>query len=213
MARRSDHSREELAALVVAAAGKATAEEGWRSATMRRIASEIGYAPGSIYNAVGDLDQVILRVNAATLDDLARSLTAAIGAMKSPKGSLDTALTITDAYMDYVAENANLWTAVLEHPPENPETTPEWYAEPRARLIEIVGDALAPLYPNDKARWRAVIALWAALQGVASLAEGGNLAFAVTDLDAHDIARSIVRRYLTGNESARKTGRSARKKG
>ena len=41
-----------------------------------------------------------------------------------------------------------------------------------------------------------MLALWAALQGVASLAAGGNLAFAGAD-DPRAIARSIVRRYLS----------------
>jgi AcrR family transcriptional regulator len=210
MARRSDHSREELAALVIAAARKVTAEEGWRAVTMRRIAGEIGYAPGSIYNAVGDLDEVLLQVNVRTLDGLAQALEAAIAASASKGDVTGTALTTTDTYMRYVAANMNLWTAVLERPPSGTQATPNRYAESRTRLIEIVAGVLAPLFPNAKARRRAVVALWAALQGIASLAAGGNLAFAAADVDPQDIARSIVLRYLTGTEEKRKSGRVSR---
>ncbi len=50
MARRADHTREELAGLVVGAAEDLARREGLRGVAMRRIATEIGYAPGSIYS-------------------------------------------------------------------------------------------------------------------------------------------------------------------
>ena len=202
MARRSDHSRAELSDLVIAAARSITAAEGWRSVTMRAIAARIGYAPGSIYNAVGDLDAVLLRVNAGTLVELGAQLEAAVGRSGADADLTRRALAIADGYMRYVTENARLWASVIERVPAADRPVPDWYAAPRARLIEIVAAVIAPLYSQAKARRRAVLALWAALQGVASLAVGGNLAFAAADFDARDIARSIVLRYLTGQEPA-----------
>jgi AcrR family transcriptional regulator len=199
MARRSDHSRDELAGLVIDAARAITAAEGWRGVTMRAIGTRIGYAPGSIYNAVGDLDAVLLRVNARTLAALGERLDSVARRGGPDATVLARAVAIADAYMKFVTENAQLWASVLERVPAT-EAVPEWYAAPRARLVEIVAEAIAPLYPNAKARRRAVVALWAALHGVAALAVGGNLAFAATNLDPRDIARSIVLRYLTGAE-------------
>ena len=91
MARRADHTREELANLVVSAAEKLARKEGLRGVAMRRIAAEIGYAPGSIYNAVGDLDRVILRVNARTLERLRAHLARAVDPARAP---LDNALAV-----------------------------------------------------------------------------------------------------------------------
>jgi AcrR family transcriptional regulator len=204
MARRSDHSREELSELVIQAARVITAHEGWQAVTMRAIAGRIGYAPGSIYNAVGDLDAVLLRVNAATLDELAVRLETALRGFRPDSGITARALAIADGYMQFVAKNVQLWASVLERVPSADDAVPEWYATPRTRLIETVSAAIAPLYPNAKARRRAVVALWAALQGVAALAIGGNLAFAADEIDPRDIARSIVLRYLTGKETAEK---------
>jgi AcrR family transcriptional regulator len=204
MARRSDHSREELSELVIQAARSIAASEGWPAVTMRAIAGRIGYAPGSIYNAVGDLDAVLLRVNAATLEELASQLEAALGKFGPEADITARALAIADGYMKFIAKNARLWASVLERVPSADDPVPDWYAAPRARLIETVSAAIAPLYPQAKARRRAVVALWAALQGVAALATGGNLAFAAGEIEPRDIARSLVLRYLTGKETAEK---------
>ena len=196
MARRSDHSREELAAMVVQGARAIARTEGWQAVSMRGIATRIGYAPGSIYNAVGDIDLVLLRVNAETLGELGADLETVLA--KTGPG-LEGALALADAYIGYVTKHARLWAALMERPP--PVPAPDWYAIARARLVEIVGAAIAPLFPDAHARRLAVLALWAALQGVASLTLGGNLAFAGEGLNARRLARSIVRRYLTAPEA------------
>ena len=195
MARRSDHSRDELAAMVIGGARAIAQEEGWRAVSMRGIAARIGYAPGSIYNAVGDIDAVLLRINA---DTLARLIAAFDAAVARVGPGFDGALAVADTYVSFVTAHAKLWAALIERPP--PVPAPEWYAAPRARLVEIVAQVIAPAFPDPTQRRRAVLALWASLQGVASLAVGGNLAFAGADIDPRDIARSVVRRYLSGRD-------------
>ena len=69
---RGEHNRDEFLALVTKAAENLVRQEGLRGLGMRRLASTIGYAPNSIYNAVGDLDAVMMRVNARTLGTSAR---------------------------------------------------------------------------------------------------------------------------------------------
>jgi AcrR family transcriptional regulator len=200
MARRSDHTRDELAALVVEAARAIVAAEGTQGVTMRRIAAEIGYSPGSIYNAVGDLEAVMRRMNAATLEGLVECLEKVISNLGTSATTIETAQSIAAAYVDYVIHNGRLWAALLERPPQPGEPVLDCYAVPRARLIEIVAASIAPLFPDGAVRQRAVVALWAALQGVASLAIGGNFQFIPIELNAADVARSIVSRYLTGSE-------------
>ncbi len=200
MARRSDHSREELAILVIDAAREITAKQGWRDATMRKIAERIGYAPGSIYNAVGDIDEVLLRVNAATLEGLSDRLAAVLERDGGQSDAAKLALVMADEYIAYATAHARLWAALLEHPPASDKAAPEWYLRARNGLFDLVASAIEPLFPDRSARARAVVALWASLQGVASLAIGGNLALAAGEFKPQDIARSIVARYLTGRE-------------
>ena len=194
MARRSDHSRDQLAAMVIAAARDIAIAEGSAGVTMRKIAARIGYAAGSIYNAVGDQEAVLRRVNAETLEGLVVRLSDLAG-----EDPMARALCIADRYVDYVSENPGLWAILLERPPLPGEPVPDYYAAPRGRLIEIVAETIGPFFADRVSLRRAVIALWSALQGVAALAIGGNFQFIGEGEDARGIARSIVRRYLTGN--------------
>ena len=198
MARRSDHSRDELAALVLESARKIVIEEGAEAVTMRKMGAMIGYAPGSIYNAVGDLDAVLREVNALTLKDMAGQLDESLAGQKP--GTMECALAIAETYIEFVTRNPRLWTALLARPPQPGEPVPDSYTVPRARLIEIVATAIGPLFADERAKQKAVVALWAALQGAASLAIGGNYQFIASDLAPKEIARSIVLRYLTGTE-------------
>jgi AcrR family transcriptional regulator len=200
MARRSDHSRPELAGLVLAAARDIVAGGGAASLTMRGIAARIGYAPGSIYNAVGDLEAVLLRVNAGTLDRLAERLAAALAAGGGDAHAAGVRL--AETYMAFVAEQPLLWAAVLETGPAAGAALPEWYVASRQRPLAVVGEALRPLFPAAEDRQRAVVTLWAALQGLSGLAAGGNLAFAAPPAEVPAMARSLVRRFLTGRDSA-----------
>lgn len=198
MGRRSDHTREELASLVLNAAKALVAQGGRGAVTARAIAGRIGYAPGSIYNAVGDLRMVILRVNADTLDRLAETLTKVIE-RKRGADSLETVLAVADAYIRFATTHFRLWSAVLE-PGLAVGTSPEGYSASRARLTGLVVRILEPFYPERRERERAAVALWASLQGVAALSIAENLELEGREFDPTDVARSLVCRYLSGSE-------------
>lgn len=197
MARRSDHSRPELATKVLEAARAIVLEVGWRGLTMRGIAARIGYAPGSIYNAVGDIDLVLARLGAASLTAMGDALEAAVA--RAGDDPREAALALAETYVEEVSAQAPLWATLLEH---GQATVPEWFAEPRARLVTIAEGVLATLFPELAARRRAVAVLWAGLHGLASLAVGGNMAFVSDGIPPKDLARSLVLRYLSGSDAA-----------
>lgn len=199
MARRSDHSRGQLADLVLNAARALATEDGLRAVTMRSIAGRIGYAPGSIYNAVGDLDTVLLRLKADTLNRLADHLESVLGSTVR-HDRMESLIVVAEAYLGFVADHARLWALLFEH--RMPAGTPpvDWFEAARARPIAIMDGLLVPFFENPAARRRATTALWASLQGVAALSIAGTLTATDETADAVDIARSIVRRYLTGHE-------------
>lgn len=202
MGRRSDHTREELAALVVGSASAIAAREGLRGVAMRRIAERIGYSPGSIYNAVGDLDDVVLRVNAATLTALASRLEAdLLQAGDIPPAK--RALVLAETYLDFVSEYRLLWGVLFEHQLPPGRSLPEWFIASRDRPVQIVLRALAPLFPARRAadRRRAVLTLWAALQGVISMATQGTLSSLADRTEPRRLVRLLVERYVTGRSS------------
>ena len=202
MGRRSDHTREELAALVVGAASAIAAREGLRGIAMRRIAERIGYAPGSIYNAVGDLDDVVLRVNAATLLALAAQLEAEL-VKAGDVVPAERALVLAEAYLDYVSQHHLLWGVLLEHRLPPGRSLPGWFIASRDRPVQIVLQALGPLFPGSTAdRRRAVLTLWAALQGVVSMVIGRTLSSLADRTEPRRLVRLLVGRYVTGSSPA-----------
>ncbi len=70
MARRSDHSRDELYDMALEAARQIAEKEGLRGLKARGIAREIGYTIGTLYNLFEDLDDLIVHLNGRTLDAL-----------------------------------------------------------------------------------------------------------------------------------------------
>ena len=189
---RGEHSREEFAALVTKAAEGLVRAEGLRGLGMRRLASVIGYAPNSIYNAVGDLDAVAMRVNARTL----ARLHAALGAAVTPERTArDNALSLADAYLAFVAADPRVWSLVFEHHVAPDAEFPDWYAAALAQATDLVDSVLAPLIPEPVERRQAVAALWAGLHGLASLSTSNKLAV-LTPESPRDLAQLLVGRFL-----------------
>ena len=69
MARRNDHSREQIQQMAIAAAISILNEEGLANLSTRKVASEIGYTVGTLYLVFRNLNELLLHVNAATLDE------------------------------------------------------------------------------------------------------------------------------------------------
>ena len=70
MARRSDHSRPELTRLALDAARGIVVKDGITALSGRKIASEIGYTVGTLYQIFDDMDDLVERMNAETLAHL-----------------------------------------------------------------------------------------------------------------------------------------------
>jgi AcrR family transcriptional regulator len=166
MARRSDHSREELTQLFLASARRFAESEGLSGIGARRIARDVGYTAGTIYNLFGSLDGLIVRLRGEALDELYhRSKDTPLDA-----GPEENLRRLAAAYTDYVLEHPRLWQVVIEHrPPEG--SAPEWFREKVLRLMALIEQAIAPLFrPGEEpARLHHARVLWACYHGIISL--------------------------------------------
>jgi AcrR family transcriptional regulator len=189
---RGEHDREGFLALVTDAAEAIVRDEGLRALGMRRLAGAIGYAPNSIYNAVGDLDQVVLRINARTFGHLRDALLAATRAEASPTAN---ALALADAYLAFVARDPAVWSLVSEYTTVPGAAFPDWYAQALAEALRPVDAVLAPVIPDPAERRQAVAALWASLHGLAALSTSHKLAM-LTAEPPQALARMLVGRFL-----------------
>ena len=78
MGRRSDHSRAELQALIVAVGHALMAEQGFARFSTREVAKRIGYSVGTIYNMFENADALVLAINTCTFALWACHLKAAL---------------------------------------------------------------------------------------------------------------------------------------
>ncbi len=142
MGRRSDHSREEISRMALDAAVEIVRQEGLSGLTARKVAAKIGYAPGTLYVVFRNQDELILNLNARTLDQLHLFLEEAVLHCGKPQ---DCILKLAHAYVAFAAEQANLWSAVFEHRLAEGEEGPLWYQEKIERLFLLVEGPLRQL--------------------------------------------------------------------
>ncbi|GJE25577.1 TetR/AcrR family transcriptional regulator [Methylobacterium organophilum] len=193
---RNEYDRKGFIAVVAQAAESLVRHEGFRALGMRRLAAAIGYAPNSIYNAVGDLDQVVLRVNARTLARLRGALEAARDPARPARAN---ALALADAYLVFVADDPRVWSLLFEHIAAPDQPFPDWYAQALADTVSLVDQALAPLVRDAVERRKAVATLWAGLHGLASLSTSNKLRLLAPE-PPRDLARLLVGRFLGPEE-------------
>ncbi len=196
MARRSDHSREELYDMALEAARQIAEKEGLRGLKARRIAREIGYTIGTLYNLFEDLDDLIIHMNGRTLDDLYEAL-----ANVQLDGEPETAMrALAEGYIEFVDDHPKVWSVLFEHRLPEPRQPPDWHHEKILRLLGLVEQALGPLFPpgRETERHHAARVLWSSLHGICSLESAGKLVASET---VPALADTLVSCFLAGLRS------------
>lgn len=204
MGRRSDHSREELRELALDAARRIVEEDGIHGLTARRVAGAMGYAPGTLYNLFGNLDDMIVHLNGRSLDDLHDRLSTNLGA-GSPEEVLAGML---DAYLEYFEDHANLWNLLFEHKPAEQKELPDWYAGKVDKVLGLIETALSPLFAEYR-RFHirnAACILWAGLHGICSLYQAGKLGI-VTSISVRQMAEEFLANFIAGLRVNQASGR------
>jgi AcrR family transcriptional regulator len=203
LGRRADHTPEELRALVLASARKIVESEGSRALTTRRVAQDIGYTSGTLYNVFRDRDDLVLAVNGETLERLAAACAVTSAGRDADKGLR----TLARAYIAFSHDNQRIWSLVFENPP--PADPPGWYKERVARVFAIVEQALAPFFApgRERAREHSARVLWASLHGIALLKAQGQLWESASGL-----ADALVTYYVAGLRALRDLKAPARRR-
>jgi AcrR family transcriptional regulator len=194
MARRSDHTREEIRALAIKAGQELLAESGFAKFSTREVARRIGYTVGTLYNIFEGYDDIVLHINAVTLDDLSR----AIAARKARKEGAAGIRQIASLYLAFARAHYYRWSALFEHtlPPGTP--LPAWYAARIQELFHQVEDMLLPLVGGkQKQAAEAARVLWASIHGIYALGLSGKLD-TVGAGSVEAMMTSLIDHYLEG---------------
>lgn len=198
MARRSDHTREELKELVCKTAKQIISEHGLQALTTRKVAAQIGYSPGSIYNVYDTLDALISDVNRETISGLLAKFVA-IGENDAPTLSLSG---LVQAYLEYQSENPNLWAANMQHAARKNIKQPEGYIVELDKLLRTVEELLSRVLPDlDSLEVRrAVRVLWLSLQGLSAESRDAKYLKELGETPA-SLAEHLVVHYVRGLNS------------
>lgn len=166
--------------------------EGLRGVGIRAIAAQLKISPGTLYNVIGDIDDIILRLNEQTLIGLRDALQSAIADEQDAASNI---LAVAKAYIDFVRANPKRWSMLIEYSLATDKELPSWYHQTLDQTLTTVDRLLQPIIPARKERQRAVAVLWAVLEGTASLAASGKLSL-VSDEDPHVLVRHMIARFL-----------------
>lgn len=196
MARRADHTREELHDMIVATAREIIAGQGIGSLSTRAIARRIGYTPGTLYQYFKDINEIILYVNAGTMQGL-------VDRMAETGPACDARATIhayADSYLDYIRANGNLWDAMFAYRRSPGHAVPDWYLGHIGDLVAMVEACFANLENVDGSTTAAQAArmVWASVHSVCSLESGGRLEMIMqSDLKTmiHELVDVHIRAY------------------
>src|SRR5210317_2427063 len=196
MARRSDHSREELKEMALSAAEKIVVEQGYDGLSARKVATAIGYTVGTLYLVFENLDDLILHINARTLDRLHASM---IESQAQCGDASNCLLQLGQVYIDFADEDPHRWAMVFEHRFSEDQVVPAWYRERIARMFALVEEALEPLAEQHTRAevTQASRALWGGVHGICILALAGNLGVAGVD-SVQDLTQTLITNYLRG---------------
>lgn len=195
MARRSEHSLDEIREMVLNAAETVVSEEGFAALKVRRIAMEIGYTIGTIYMVFENMDELIMHVKGRTLDHLGKRLEkAASGNDPSRK-----TLALAQAYLDFANNQFNRWNMVFTHQLPDGVKIPNWYQAKVDKLFRQVEDVLKDLEPCRPVHDIRLAArtLWCGIHGICILSLTGKLDAAMV-LDVQDSVDLLVNNFIRG---------------
>src|SRR6478735_992609 len=147
MGRRSDHGRDELEALILAAGREVLAETGYARFSAREVAKRIGYTVGTVMHVFGNVDGLIIAINSRTFTLWAEWLEASLAGTEGP----ERIRALVRGYFDFAEAHRNLWSAIYEHrlPPGTP--MPEPLAAARTRLTDVIAREVAAVLPPSSA--------------------------------------------------------------
>lgn len=176
--------RDVLRKKLIEAATLRIARDGLGALRARDLAMDAGCAVGAIYNVFGDLNDLVLAVNAQTFQSLGREVAASLStAAQTPTKQL---IAMSQAYHKFAAQNYALWRALFDLERPKDEAAPDWYLAEMAQLFTFIHDPLAAAFPNMAAQQRELLtkALFSSVHGIVLLGlEDASAGVQATNID------------------------------
>lgn len=184
---------------LIAIAEKRIAVNGLSSLRARDLATEAGCAVGAIYNVFGDLNDLVLAVNARTFHTLGAEVAAALA--DAPETPTDQLIIMAQAYHHFAGKHHNLWRALFDLERAEGEAAPDWYLAEMGQLFVYIRDPLAALNPNMAGDDLILLtkALFSSVHGIVLL--GLDEASAGVQANNVDTMISLILKQMTASKS------------
>ncbi len=190
MARRKDHTPEELRELIVQAAGTLVAMRGRDALTARNLAAKIGYAPGTIYNLYQDMDAVLLAVQGRTLAAMQDYFAHQVAATPP---DFNRIVKLARAYGAFAQQQPRRWLALFAQPHHG--KLPKWYQRQLDAIFAFIEAQLQQCLGQEAAASRQTARLlWACLHGITMLTLDGRLQ-AIGQSEADVLVDTLLQPY------------------
>lgn len=145
------------------------AANGLKTLRARDLAQDAQCALGAIYNVFGDLDDLVLAVNARTFKQLGASVAEALA--DAPQDATQQLIVMSHAYHAFAAQHFNLWRALFDIERARGEAAPEWYLQEMAQLFAYIDAPLSVIFPDHDAETRGLLTrgLFSSVHGIVLL--------------------------------------------
>lgn len=194
MARRNDHTREELVAITLNQVKLFLNEHPHHELSLRKIATKIGYVPSTLVNVFGSYNLLLLQAVAQTLDELAELAELAVS---DSQGATDALHKLAYCYHDFAVDHPHRWQLIFQHT-MNGEELPEWQS---TRIDKMTGmlEGLVAMHTNNHSHEQILEAsrvLWAGVHGITLLSVDDKF-FSSTPMDGRLLIDSLLSNYLS----------------
>ncbi|AGI69416.1 TetR family transcriptional regulator [Octadecabacter antarcticus 307] len=142
---------------------------GLKNLRARDLAKDAGCALGAIYNVFGDLNDLVLAVNARTFKRLGTAVADSLA--DAPQNATQQLIVMSHGYHRFAAENFNTWRALFDIERAPGQAAPDWYLNEMGQLFAYIDAPLSVIFPEHTAEDRALLtkALFSSVHGIVLL--------------------------------------------
>ncbi|MCG7489387.1 WHG domain-containing protein [Vibrio sp. Of14-4] len=193
MARRNDHTREELISITLNTVKDFLNDNSYHELSLRKVANMIGYVPSTLVNVFGSYNLLLLHAVAQTLDELANEAKSVVEQSPDTKTAL---YQLAYCYHDFAKKHPHRWQLIFEHN-MNGEVLPEWQAERIANMTGMLEQLLSHLAPQRTKQevLQASRVLWSGVHGITLLSVDDKF-FAAEPIDGKKLIDNLLSSYI-----------------
>ncbi|WIH27877.1 TetR/AcrR family transcriptional regulator [Photobacterium damselae] len=193
MARRNDHTREELVNMTLEQVKNFLNEHPHHELSLRKVAAMIGYVPSTLVNVFGNYNLLLLHAVAQTLDEMSKEAEVS---MKEATSAEDALRRLAYCYLEFATQHPYRWQLIFQHT-MNGEDLPEWQSERIDNMTGMLEALIRQITPNksEDEILEASRVLWAGVHGITLLTVDDKL-FTSTPVDGKALIDNLLNTYL-----------------